>query len=672
MINRLRIPAVLLSALLLLFAGTQKVFAREKNVTLRQAKSLALEESREYESIKNKLELSQIQYAESVKTIELKKKNQSTFRWTPLLNFKFPEKPDLSDEFEYTYKPLELQSKIDDLKHQKSDCIYGIYEKVSGMFADVYTLQETIAYEQGKRDSLIQGLAKNRARLALGMANQADIDSMEKKKKRLDTSLAAHMRSFENGKEKLSDLTGLDLSVNYRFANPFVRAGIDRKNLEAITEWTLEHDHAYYLARKAAANGLLALNTNYDLMKNQYGGKMGYIDSFVNQARRGEKLDSAAFRIQYDALLKAVDSPWQGKKRILFVRVPKVWFKGATDGVRYVEDEPYVLYEAALEYQGLYAEEQSMKKELAGEVRDSFENYMTAENAWISIQDGRKEKQEELRRAGILNRLGEMTYEEYAQVQEEYEDLQQQELDALASYSQILYSFDRLTCGAVSRLMSGASAELETAEDGKSYVVAQEEDGVYYYIHSLVQDNVFELGITVPDDFEIGITDYELWVNGQLVGERTPAQKTVRHLAFALGHVDRAFIRLYDGDAFLDDCDIDALSWSGRLSVVTDYRIERTEDTLAASYRLEPDAGTGLMELNVTPEPSEPIAFYNLKTADGHYLLYGKQVKITEPFRYLPAVQTGLEELIICFYDEDGQLLYEGEFRTADMTIHKK
>ena len=124
----------------------------------------------------------------------------------------------------------------------------------------------------------------------------------------------------------------------------------------------------------AAANALLELNTNYDLMKSQYGSKMNLIDSYINQARRGEKLDSAAFRKKYDGLLEAVDEPWQGSFRILFIRIPKEWFKGEVDGIRYVEDEPYVLYESALNYYDLYSEELSTRKELTSQVKESYES----------------------------------------------------------------------------------------------------------------------------------------------------------------------------------------------------------------------------------------------------------------------------------------------------------
>lgn len=666
----------LLSALLIcsVLAGCfplPQVQAASRTLSLATAKSMALSQSSEYAKLKNQLTLAKVQYTQSVKSIKLKEKNQRTFRWSPLLNFKFPEKPDLPDEFEYTYKPLELQSQIDVLNHSISDCVYGIYEKVSLSFVKVYLLQEKIVYNERRISSYQTALEKNKTRLLAGLANQTDIDTIEKKLETLNSTLASDKRSFEAAKEKLGNLIGIDVTTSYNFQNPFVTASMNRDIEDELIAYTLDHDDAYYQAKVARANGLLELNTNYDLMYEQYGSKMRMIDSFINQAKRGEKLDSAAFKLKYNELITVVDKPWEGKIGILFIKVPKEWFKGAISGVRYVEDEPYALYESAVEYQGLYADEQAMKKELTNSVKEYYENYVSAKNTSESLEKEVKKKKEELRKAGILNRTGSMTFEEYTQVQEEYEELQMDELDAKAAYSEILYSFDRLTCGAVSAYLNGDSIYMSAAEGGQSYVVEDEGEGVYYFIHSMVENNIFELGLSVPDDFEISITDYELWVDGVQIGARTQIEKTIRHLALDIDDVTRVFIRLYDGDTFVDDCDIDPSVYSDKL-IIKSYHVEANEDDRVGTYTAKTNSATGLMELTITPDPAQTASYYNIKTADGKYLVSDKKISVKEKFRYLAAAENSLEDLTICLYDDQGQLLYEAGFRSSDQTIRKK
>lgn len=665
------LSALLLSAVLTEALPVLPVRAASKKLSVETAKNMALAQSSDYTKLKNQLTLAKVQYTQSIKSIKLKERNQKTFRWSPLLNFKFPEKPDLTDEFEYTYKPLELQSQIDVLNHSMADCIYGIYEETELGFLSVYVLQEKIAYNEKRIAAYEKTLQKNKARLLTGLASQADIDAMEKKLETLKNSLASDQRNFEREKEKLGELIGIDVSAAYTFQSPFVTAALDRTIEEELIAHTLDQDDALYQARRASANGLLELDTNYRLMQNQYGSKMRMIDSFINQAKRGEKLDSAAFKLKYGELLDAADSPWQGKKRILFIKVPKEWFKGAIDGIRYVEDEPYALYESAVEYQGLYAEELAMEKELTSSVKENYQNYVSAQNSCQQLEKQKKEKENELKKAVYLNASGKMTYEEYTQVQEEYEELQMDYLDAQTAYSEILYSFDRLTCGALSAYFQGEAVSMSAAEGGRSYVVEDEGDGIYYFIHTMVDNNLFELGLSMPDDPDTEITDYELWVNDKQIGARTSVDKTIRHLALDMKETGKVFLRLYQEEDFVDDCEIDASVYSEKLTIRT-YHTKTAEDLRIGTYTLEKNALTGMLELTLALDADQMAVSYNVKTSDGKYLVSSRRIPVKDRFRYLAAAENSQDELIICLYDEEGALLCEAQMQSIDQTLQKK
>ena len=142
-------------------------YAADKTLTVEAARKMALADNDTYTGFQNKLTLAKVQYDQSVKSLRLKEKNQRTFRWSPLLSFHFPEKPDLADEYSYTYKPLEMQSKIDKLEHQLNDCVYGIYEKVELEFIKVYVLQERISFNEDRVKTYETTTAKNRVRLLL-------------------------------------------------------------------------------------------------------------------------------------------------------------------------------------------------------------------------------------------------------------------------------------------------------------------------------------------------------------------------------------------------------------------------------------------------------------------------------------------------------------------------
>lgn len=655
----------------------QAVLAVGKNtIDISVIKSTALYQSAAYEQVENKLELAQAKYVQSVKKLKLKEENQRSFRWSPLLNFKLPEKPDLADEFDYTYTPLALQSEIDQLEHERGDTVYAVYEAVELNFVEAYRLQEMIAFNEERLDAARRTLQKNRARFAIGQAKESDITAMEQKVDRLEKTIVADMRSLSAVTEKLGNQTGLNLS-SYTFVSPYVDAKMDRQMLESLIEYTLDHSDTYYKAQCAAGNALLSLNTNYDLMKKQYGAaNMSLIDTYVNQVKNGEKVSTRAFKSAYNRLLTAVDDPWRGNFKILFIRIPKVWLKGAIDGVRYVEDEPLALYESAIEYQNARAEETAAKNEITGQVKDTFENYVSAKNACVNIRESIDRKKEELEKGAALNALGQMTFEEYQEVQEEYESLQADYLQAQADYSGILYSFNRLTCGRVKDFFTGDGRGMTVGEGGTSYVVADEGEGVYYYIRTLASGTAFELGIDVPEDYdEVSITDFELWVRlgteQVQVGGRIPVDGRLKHLQLDIGSVDRVFIRLYNGGVFIDDCEIRPSEYSGRLNIVTGYRIEKSEDGKLGTYAVE-TTDTGLALLSITPKAGGGIAGYTIQDADGVSLLDGSVVPVKEAFRYLSAAANDLEELTILFYNAEGEELYRARFRTSDNTIRRE
>lgn len=648
-----------------------KTQAAQKNLSIKMAKSMGLTNSMTYQQLQNKLELTKIQYDQSIKAIKLKEKNQSTFRWSPLLNFQFPQKPNLSEAFEYSYKPLELQSKLDTLEHQISDTVYQVYYDISSLFTKIYVLQERINYNEKRLTEYNKTLDKNRTRLTLGMANESDITAMESKVSAIESTLVSDKSNFEAQKKKLGNLIGIDVTAGYEFDNPFVDGEISRDILDDLIHYTLEHDHTYYQAKTTTSNALIALNTNYNLMKGQYGSDITMLDSYINQIKRGDKVDTAAFKLKYNEFLKKVDEPWTGSYRILFISFPKEWFKGSIDGVRYVEDEPYALYECALEYQDAVKEQESTKTEISNSVTDTFENYVSSGKAVESVENQIQDKREELIKAKSLNMMGKMTYEEYDAVQSEFEELQLELIQTKADYSEILYGFDRLTCGKLSDILGISTNFTSTGGSGaNSYAVANEGEGVYYYIHQLVSDNVFDFGLTVTEDADVELTHFELWVNGIQIGTRTALGDTIRHLTLNLQQTERVFVRIYNNNSFVDDCDIDPTIYSARLNLTKDYTIVSSKGNLVGTYDISVD-DRGIATINFIPEMDELFAYYTIQTESGEYLINEEKQSIKQDFTYLGLASGGLEKLVITFYDEDENLMYKARFQTTDKTLRK-
>lgn len=653
--------------------AAQPVQAAQYTLLLSHAKTIALANSDSYRQIKSKISLKEVSYKQAVKSIQLKIKNKTTFRWSPLLSFKFPEKLNFEDESSMVYKPAQIQNEITSLKHDLTDEVFRVYESTEQAYVKAYTLQEKVAFEEEQLEGLQNTLAKNKGRLILGLATQADVDAMEKNVTAAEEKLAADMKSFENAKTKLGDLLHMDVTTRYTLVNPYIDAEIPRTKLDDLVQYTLDHDQAYYEAKMATALSMIQLETNYNLIKSQYGSKAGRISPYVQTVMSGGKVDSSAFKTSYDKFLTDIDKPWAGHWRILFIKIPKEWIKGQIDGVRYVEDEPYALYENALEYQDVLTEQQTMAKELETQVRDTFESVVTARSAYLKLKTQVAEAKEQLQKELVLNQLGELTFEEYTESQKQYEEQQVEMLEALETYTSLLYSFDRLTCGAVSKYFKDQGINLSGSEGGNSYIVDEETiDGARYYITSIVEDNMFEFGVYLPEDFETDVTHYELWVDDYIIGEKTEVEQTLRHLTLTLTGKERVFVRLYNDEEFVDDCEIDATAYQGPLNI-TGYTVTKTEEALKreiGSYEMRSLNDMGLVEITLTIDGVEDVHYYAIQNDAGTNLLTPDAKVITDTFVYLDFLSKDMDFLQIQCYDAGKGEKYVAYFNTLNQTIY--
>ena len=653
--------------------AAQPVQAAQYTLLLSHAKTIALANSDSYRQIKSKISLKEVSYKQAVKSIQLKIKNKTTFRWSPLLSFKFPEKLNFEDESSMVYKPAQIQNDITSLKHDLTDEVFRVYESTEQAYVKAYTLQEKVAFEEEQLEGLQNTLAKNKGRLILGLATQADVDAMEKNVTAAEEKLAADMKSFENAKTKLGDLLHMDVTTRYTLVNPYIDAEIPRTKLDDLVQYTMDHDQAYYEAKMATALSMIQLETNYNLIKSQYGSKAGRISPYVQTVMSGGKVDSSAFKTSYDKFLTDIDKPWAGHWRILFIKIPKEWIKGQIDGVRYVEDEPYALYENALEYQDVLTEQQTMAKELETQVRDTFESVVTARSAYLKLKTQVAEAKEQLQKELVLNQLGELTFEEYTESQKQYEEQQVEMLEALETYTSLLYSFDRLTCGAVSKYFKDQGIALSGSEGGNSYIVDEETiDGARYYITSIVEDNMFEFGVYLPEDFETEVTHYELWVDDYIIGEKKEVEQTLRHLTLTLTGKERVFVRLYNDEEFVDDCEIDATAYQGPLNI-TGYTITKTEEALKreiGSYEMRSLNDMGLVEITLTIDGVEDVHYYAIQNEAGTNLLTPDAKAITDTFVYLDFLSKDMDFLQIQCYDAGKGEKYVAYFNTLNQTIY--
>jgi hypothetical protein len=478
----------------------------------------------------------------------------------------------------------------------------------------------------------------------------------------LRADLALTMRTFETDKSELSDLIKLDVTTGYVFKNPLKTMNITRDQLAELVDYTLQNDHTYYAARMGESVARIALDSYERLFRGQYGYKVNAVSGFLNQARNGSDVDSAAFKMAYDNMTASFDSPWSGRIRILFFRFSKEWFKGQIDGTRYIEDEMYALYTAALEYLTARKDKEAAEKDLRKQIASEYEALITAKNAVDALLATVAETKTSLSRITELNRLGKAEFSEVADKQDDYQSLQAEAIETLAAYNDLLFDFDRLTCGRVEKLLQGAGIETDSGTGGTSRL-----DLPSYYIYSDVADMVFVFGLQIPEDYEPAIDAFELWYEGVQIGERTPVGKDLRHLTIDYGEEHLLTVRLYGSDEYVDECEVDTTIPSGVLKLRGGVP-ETQQERVVGQYALRSDAGAGTVTITLDMNAGSEAAFYRLTVNDAG-LLTGERLPIATPFKYLKILSVDISELRAELFTDAGALLYTARFEPSTMSL---
>jgi len=661
--NLVRLLALVLCAVLVCTQMTESGQAalRTRTLTLEQAQRMALAASPEITKQNNAITLKRMKYVEAVEGIRAKVKNLTSFRWTPLLSFKFPEQLTMPEEYELNVKPLTLQYEIDSMVHKLDDLEYEITHKVTGQFYDAFLLQETTAFTQARLDEAKEQLKRNTAKLKTGDATQTDVDRAKSAVDELTSNLSSQMREFEMAKEKLSETIKVDITTGYRFANGLKTAVIPREQLENLTQYTLDHDQSFYEVKAQTSVATLNLNSYESLMRNEYGSKLNYIQNYINMAKQGMDVDYSAFQLKYREMLTALDRPWAGQIKIWFIRFSREFLKGEIDGTRYIEDEMYAVYTACMDYGAAAKEQAAKEKELRQQVRDSYEALVTAWNSYESLRILAAEAGETLEKVRALNRLGKATYTEVADEQTAYQDAQQDALDALGDYNHMLSEFNRLTCGAVSKYMTGAGMDLDAGEGGDAFAILDPIADPYYYIYTSVADLTFYFGVSIPEDYEPRVDGFEIWYDGTQIGERTAVGTELRHLALDYQDTSRLLVRLYQGDTFVDECEIDTAVPRDRLDIALE-KVEE-EDRVVGTYSVTTtlQGNVSVSELKLRINAVEGAAAYTLSYGEGG-IYTSDQRSTNESFIYLTLLISSLEDVTLNLYNNEGELVAQAAF----------
>ena len=699
-----RLLSFALALLLALPAGIltapEKVSAASGKLSLSAAKNVAVARSSKIDALELQITTKQASRDSAVRSLRAREKNMRTFRWSPLLNFKFPTKPSEAEAFEFQFKPTQLEYQIKDIQHKITDEELAEYEKVSNLYIQIIQAQQQIDFVNERLKNVQKAYEKAQVKQQVGEMSEEQVKKLSDRLSALKSEKSAQETKLQRGKEKLGKEVGFDITTGYTFDNAFATAEMSRKNIEYLQTYALERDHTVYEAQQAADLALLSLQTNYSLFSGQYGAYIGTISTYVQQAMNGSDVNQKAYNTAYNKFLEQIDEPWSGSYRILFISFPKSYLKGDSDGMNWIEDDPKVLFTDTMDYVSARKELENTKDDIKTSIEEGYDTYAEARKTYLSANTEYLELQSSLAADEIRNLMGELTDDEYDAEKQEFEAAETSLNEALGAYSQTLYSYDRTCCGGVSQFLVMASGV--SGSDGSSNKKKLDslegitKTGAHYSLRSIVADAEFLLTIDVPeyndvellpdgsknpDYFPWSITDFELRVDGKTVGEKTPKDGAVRHLKFDTENADSVVVRLWNGREFIDDVVIDPTVSYGPLDIVVAYETPDGRDGgVLGTYEVLEDTTTDMIKIEFTFDQEavksafgagKEAAFYNLSADRTLYLFSDHLVEASEPFSYLSFIRGDLAQLTLRLFDSEGTFLGGARFDTVNNRLVK-
>ncbi len=659
-----RLTAVLIILTLVMPGGTYTAAVYPRVLTLTQAVDCAVSTSYEVRKAKNDMQLKNIELKQAIQAIKDIRKKENTIQFSLLFNIKFPQQHALPKEIELLMKVPQIQSDLKDLQRKAGQAKLNAVMSCKTAYFNTVELMEGCTLLENRIASAKSTYSRLSRDYLMGNANKADAEEAGSSIGKLEKEYQSSLIRFENAKNKLSEITGVDVTTSYTFSKDFSELQLQRKQLGSVIEHALKNDYKVYKAELAHKIS----STNVELLRNIYNNRWGSMVSAIeNEIAKNGPIDFDTFREKYETALDNIERPYQGsfKIRILFITIsiPKEWLRGELSGIRYFEDQKYSLYLALMERETAAKEEAQARKALSSQIEDEFNGLLELRSAYTGSLNEIDRVRLQYERIRKLNLTGDASFTDVESAKNDVLSAESMVLSSLIAYNKSLASFDFNTAGAVSGLLSGLSVNPGGQyASGISWLTEESDDSKpLWYLNTLIDEYKFIFGVSIPEGSGIDATHYELCTeDGKLIGKRTSTDKTVSHLPLAYQGTTKLIVKLYKQESLIYTSEIDAADYSGilELAAVTPEAgqadvLRPASGSLIGSWAIIENGDKYTSRLVLQMDKKWDIGYYELETYSGSRIGDSK-IPIDAPLSHLSIIFYSPEKLILRLYDAGG------------------
>lgn len=535
----------------------------ENNLTLQEVRTLAIENSQGVENTKIDLIKKQIELKQAKEAIADTIKKENTIRFSLLFNIKFPEKHGMPKEIELLTSVPEIENDIVILEKKKQNEMLKSQTAAEQAYYDVLLTQ----YKQRSIASRLEELKEAEVQLdrqvKLGTGKKSDLEYIQDSISALEKERARNIVLEDEKITKLAGIIGKDHLLGYEMTEEIEEASFQRSQLEEMTNYALEHDFELFQKRQARMLAEKETNVILGIYKNVYPQYMSEIESYI-KTHEDSQIDYEDFIARYNTTLDNIDSPWYGSYviNLIFFKIyiPKEWFKGEYSGTRYMEDEKYQLFLTLVDRDKAIQEEKQAEQALKETIKTAYTTLKTMEGSIKEMQENLVQSEIRYQQKLQQNQKGLVDFTELENTRESLYQQQSALYEAKIEYAKSLSTFNEQTAGFVNDFLEISQTEEKNYDVGQSAM-----NQATWHIKTNITDYNFMFGVFVPEEYDVD--SYQLFYEGEAIGEKLPLTETLTHLSVAYGDTTLLTVMFYKGDILKYIAQIDGVSYDGVLNM---------------------------------------------------------------------------------------------------------
>ena len=535
----------------------------ENNLTLQEVRTLAIENSQGVENTKIDLIKKQIELKQAKEAIADTIKKENTIRFSLLFNIKFPEKHGMPKEIELLTSVPEIENDIVVLEKKKQNEMLQSQTAAEQAYYDVLLTQ----YKQRSIVSRLGELKEAEVQLdrqvKLGTGKKSDLEYIQDRISALEKERARNIVLEDEKITKLAGIIGKDHLLGYEITEEIQEVSFQRSQLEEMTNYALEHDFELFQKRQATMLAEKETNVILGIYKNVYPQYMSEIESYI-KTHEDSQIDYEEFIARYNTTLDNIDSPWYGSYviNLIFFKIyiPKEWFKGEYSGTRYMEDEKYQLFLTLVDRDKAIQEEKQAEQALKETVKTAYATLKTMEGSIKEMQENLVQSEIRYQQKLQQNQKGLVDFTELENARESLYQQQSVLYEAKIEYAKSLSAFNGQTAGFVNDFLDISQTEEKNYAVGQSVM-----NQATWHIKTNITDYNFMFGVFVPEEYDVD--SYQLFYEGEAIGEKLPLTETLTHLSVAYGDTTLLTVMFYKGDILKYIAQIDGVSYDGVLNM---------------------------------------------------------------------------------------------------------